>query len=110
MKSLEAPSSDHRAASDDPNGDNTVSVLATAQNHLIELLPKKARLRLLAICEPTELVMAQVLSDVDKLELRLQRSANDKQSGQVRSSDTDTVPAGYQDAVAEYFRRLSKRP
>ena len=57
-----------------------------------------------------EQLHAQVLSDVDKLELRLQRSANEKQSGQVRSSDTDTVPAGYQDAVAEYFRRLSKRP
>jgi len=42
----------------------TVSILSTAQNHLIELLPKKARLRVLAICEPVELVMAQVLSEV----------------------------------------------
>ena len=57
-----------------------------------------------------EQLHAQVLSDVDKLELRLQRTANDKQSGQIRSSDTDMVPSGYQDAVAEYFRRLSKRP
>jgi hypothetical protein len=57
-----------------------------------------------------EQLHAQMLSDVDKLELRLQRSADDKQSGQIRSSDTDTVPSGYQDAVAEYFRRLSKRP
>ena len=56
-----------------------------------------------------EQLHAQVLSDVDKLELRLQRAQDDKQSGQVRSSDTDTVPSGYQDAVAEYFRRLSKR-
>jgi CRP-like cAMP-binding protein len=31
---------------------------------LIELLPKKARLRLLAVCEPVELAMAQVLSEV----------------------------------------------
>jgi CRP-like cAMP-binding protein len=38
--------------------------LSAAQNHLIELLPKKARLRLLGICEPVELVMAQVLSEV----------------------------------------------
>jgi CRP-like cAMP-binding protein len=64
VKSLEVASCDHRAACDDPNGNITVSILATAQNHLIELLPKKARLRLLAICEPTELVMAEVLSDV----------------------------------------------
>ncbi|HWY96686.1 MAG TPA: Crp/Fnr family transcriptional regulator [Steroidobacteraceae bacterium] len=41
-----------------------VSILSTAQNHLIELLPRKPRLRLLAICEPVELVMAQVLSEV----------------------------------------------
>jgi CRP-like cAMP-binding protein len=41
-----------------------VSTLHTAQNHLIELLPKKSRLRLLRICEPVELVMAQVLSEV----------------------------------------------
>src|ERR1700676_4142599 len=38
--------------------------MSTAQNHLIELLPRKARSRLLAICEPVELVMAQVLSEV----------------------------------------------
>src|ERR1700730_9300909 len=38
--------------------------MSTAQNHLIELLPKKARLRLLAVCQPVELVMAQVLSEV----------------------------------------------
>jgi CRP-like cAMP-binding protein len=38
--------------------------MPTVQNHLIELLPRKARLRLLAICEPVELVMAQVLSEV----------------------------------------------
>ena len=38
--------------------------MPTVQNHLIELLPRKARLRLLAICEPVDLVMAQVLSEV----------------------------------------------
>lgn len=41
-----------------------MSSLSTAQNHLIELLPRKARSRLLGICEPVELVMAQVLSEV----------------------------------------------
>jgi CRP-like cAMP-binding protein len=38
--------------------------MPTSQNHLIELLPRKARSRLLAICEPVELVMSQVLSEV----------------------------------------------
>jgi hypothetical protein len=41
-----------------------VNTLPAAQNHLIELLPRSARLRLLGICEPVELVMAQVLSEV----------------------------------------------
>jgi CRP-like cAMP-binding protein len=38
--------------------------LATEQNHLIELLPGKARSRLLAICEPVELAMGEVLGEV----------------------------------------------
>jgi hypothetical protein len=50
----------------------------------------------------------QALSNVDKLELQLRRQADGKQSGQVRASDPLAVPSGYQDAVAEYFRRLSK--
>jgi CRP-like cAMP-binding protein len=33
-----------------------------AQNHLIELLPRNARSRLLSICEPVNLVMSDVLS------------------------------------------------
>jgi len=35
--------------------------MAAAQNHLIELLPRKDRLRLLAICEPVQLVLGSVL-------------------------------------------------
>ena len=53
-----------------------------------------------------EQLHTQVLNDVDKLELQLRRQADDK-SGQIRSSDSAPVPSGYQDAVAEYFRRLS---
>lgn len=37
--------------------------MATAQNHLIELLPSKARGRLLRICEPVNLHMSEVLSE-----------------------------------------------
>jgi len=48
----------------------------------------------------------QVLSDVDNLELQLRRKSDDQQS-QIRASAPMTVPAGYQDAVADYFRRLS---
>jgi CRP-like cAMP-binding protein len=35
--------------------------MAAAENHLIELLPRKDRLRLLAICEPVELVLSDVV-------------------------------------------------
>jgi len=52
----------------------------------------------------------QVLGDIDKLELQLRRAAEGKQSGQVHGVDTQPVPAGYEDAVADYFRRLSKTP
>ena len=52
----------------------------------------------------------QVLSDVDKLELQLRRSSDGKQSGEAHSAESQAVPPGYEDAVAEYFRRLSKTP
>lgn len=35
----------------------------TVENHLIELLPDKDRARLMAICEPVELVLSEVLSE-----------------------------------------------
>jgi hypothetical protein len=55
-----------------------------------------------------EQLHAKVLADVDKLELQLRRQLDDKESGQVRSGDIRSVPAGYEDSVADYYRRLSK--
>jgi hypothetical protein len=52
----------------------------------------------------------RVLGDVDKLELRLHRASDAKQFGQVRNTESQPVPPGYEDAVADYFRRLSKKP
>ena len=40
--------------------------MATAENHLIELMPRKDRLRLLAICEPVQLVLSDVLYEPGK--------------------------------------------
>lgn len=37
--------------------------MATIENHLIERLPRQDRLRLLALCEPVELVLAEVLCE-----------------------------------------------
>jgi hypothetical protein len=50
----------------------------------------------------------KVLNDVDKLELQLRRDPNAPQDGQVRTAVPPNVPAGYEDAVAEYYRRLGK--
>jgi len=47
----------------------------------------------------------EVLSSVDKLELELERNGA---SAEARTGKPDTVPAGYQDSVAEYYRQLSK--
>jgi CRP-like cAMP-binding protein len=37
--------------------------LAMSENHLIEMLPRRDRARLLAVCEPVELVLADVLCE-----------------------------------------------
>lgn len=55
-----------------------------------------------------EQLHTQVMNDVDKLELQLRRNSDDPQPGQVRTSKTPAIPPGYQDAVAEYYRRLGK--
>ena len=58
--------------------------------------------------EMVEALHAKVLNDVDKLELQLRRDPNSVQAGQVRRATPPNVPAGYEDAVAEYYRRLGK--
>ena len=40
--------------------------MATVENHLIERLPRKERLRLLALCEPVQLVLTEVLCEPGK--------------------------------------------
>ena len=54
-----------------------------------------------------EQLHTEVLSGVDKLELQLRHDAND-QPGQVRTTKDSAVPPGYEEAVADYYRRLSK--
>jgi hypothetical protein len=58
--------------------------------------------------EMVEALHAKVMNDVDKLELQLRRDPNVPQDGQVRTGKSPDVPPGYQDAVAEYYRRLGK--
>ena len=40
--------------------------MATAENHLIALLPRKDRQRLLALCEPVQLILSDVLPERDQ--------------------------------------------
>ena len=54
-----------------------------------------------------EQLHTEVLSGVDKLELQL-RHDSDRTPGQVRTTKETAVPPGYEEAVADYFRRLSK--
>jgi hypothetical protein len=54
-----------------------------------------------------ELMRTQVLPNIEQLELQLRRKLEGK-DGEVRSSAAEHIPQGYGDAVAEYFRRLSK--
>jgi hypothetical protein len=49
----------------------------------------------------------QLVSGVDALELQLRRQLDENQGGTIRNADPAKVPAGYQDSVAEYYRKLS---
>jgi hypothetical protein len=51
---------------------------------------------------------AQMLAGIEQLEMRLRRAVDDKDGGSVRSGSAQQAPPGYAQAVAEYFRRLSK--
>ncbi|HEV2198816.1 MAG TPA: hypothetical protein VGR73_03275 [Bryobacteraceae bacterium] len=49
----------------------------------------------------------KLVSEVDALELQLRRQLDENRSGTIRNTDPTKVPAGYQDSVAEYYRKLS---
>jgi hypothetical protein len=53
---------------------------------------------------------ARVVSGVDKLELQLRHVPEEGEPAEVRSDNPSPMPSGYQAAVAEYFRRLSRNP
>ena len=57
--------------------------------------------------EMLEQMRNQILANVEQLELQLRRQLDGKE-GEVRSTATERIPQGYGDAVADYFRRLSK--
>jgi hypothetical protein len=54
-----------------------------------------------------EQMQREVLGTVDKLELELERNGA---AAQARTGKPYTIPSGYQESVADYYRRLSKNP
>ena len=56
----------------------------------------------------SERINAAVVAGMEQVEMQLRRKVDQGDSGSVRSSAGETVPQGYADAVAEYFRKLSK--
>ncbi len=58
--------------------------------------------------EVVDQLFAEVHSGVDRLELQLGHDPAEDTRGVVRNAESLPVPEGYQDAVAEYYRRLSK--
>lgn len=54
-------------------------------------------------------IQAAVLSGIEQVEMQLRRKVEDNGSSTaVRSEGGANVPPGFAEAVAEYFRRLSK--
>lgn len=58
--------------------------------------------------EVVEQMHRELLGAIDRLELEVED--NSTGAAQSRTGRSDSIPAGYQDAVAEYFRTLSKAP
>jgi hypothetical protein len=54
-----------------------------------------------------EQMRQQLVAGVDALELQLRHQLEEGHGGTIRNEDPTKVPAGYQDSVAEYYRRLS---
>jgi hypothetical protein len=51
-----------------------------------------------------EHMQSEMLSSIDRMELELSNAS----TAETRTGKSDTVPTGYQDSVADYYRRLSK--
>jgi hypothetical protein len=58
--------------------------------------------------ELSQRIGREVIPQMERLELELRRQLDEKNSDQVRSAGSEHVPVGYSDAIAEYFRKLSK--
>jgi hypothetical protein len=90
-----------RAVADDPAAKKQVDDLIRSMQ---QLDPR----RFPGNPEVVDQLFAEVRSGVDRLELQLGHDPTDDSRNVVRNAESLPVPEGYQDAVAEYYRRLSK--
>ena len=58
--------------------------------------------------ELQERLSRQVLPQLETLEVQMRQKAGEESGSQVRSAGSDRMPAGFADAVSEYFRQLGK--
>ena len=58
--------------------------------------------------ELSQRIGREVLPQMERLELQLRRKLDEQNADQVRSAGSERVPPGYAEAIAEYFRKLSK--
>ena len=91
----------HHLAKNDPAALKEVEDLARAMQRLD---PKRFPGNPLMV----EQLHAEVLAGVDKLELQLRHDSDGQTPGEVRTTKESTIPPGYEEAVADYYRRLSK--
>jgi hypothetical protein len=54
-----------------------------------------------------ERMRTQILPSLESLELQLRRQLEES-AGAPRAGSTDRIPAGYSNAVAEYYRKLGR--
>ncbi|HTB64585.1 MAG TPA: hypothetical protein VK727_00050 [Steroidobacteraceae bacterium] len=90
-----------RAVADDPAAKKQV-------DDLIRSMQRLDPRRFPGNPEVVDQLFAEVRSGVDRLELQLGHDPADDNRNVVRNTESLPVPEGYQDAVAEYYRRLSK--
>lgn len=92
-----------RSVGEDPAARHEIDELVRSMK---DLDPK----RFLGNPAMVEDLYARVLSGIDKLELQLRHEPGESAQAQVRSDSPQSIPSGYQSAVADYFRRLSQTP
>ena len=79
--------------------DSTLAELGIDDSPHLTLREKSATL---------EQLHTEVLAGVDRLELQLRHDSDGQAPGEVRTTKESAIPPGYEEAVADYYRRLSK--